>query len=63
MSMREHYSNRELTTDELDSVTGGGLKEVVQSAVAAALKAKPDGGGGGYVGGKTGIQELANYQL
>ena len=53
MSIREH---RELTASELEIVTGGGMKEIVQSAVDAASSATP--GNGSYVGGKNGVSGL-----
>jgi hypothetical protein len=57
MSIREYNSNRELTASELEIVTGGVLKELMQDALNAVSKAQPNPG---QVLGKVGVSLLSS---
>jgi hypothetical protein len=61
MTIKEYNSNRELTESELETVTGGSLRELVETAVQAALDAPP--GNGSYLGGKSGVSSLVSLNL
>jgi hypothetical protein len=61
MTIRE---NRELPESELETVTGGLLSDLVQTAVSAVQDVLngPDGNGS-FLGGKSGVSSLMNLNL